>query len=176
MVWAIFLITIGLLASNRVRIDVIGLFVLLALGLTRTLSPTQLFSGFSSDAVLLIAGMLAMGEGLVRAGVTAKMAQWLKVIGSGHERRSAIMLMILAGLPSAFISDVGLVGLFIPVVQALRTRTNIPVRHLLMPLGVAATLGGLLTMVGSAGNIVANQALEAAHLKPLGIFSITPLG
>jgi di/tricarboxylate transporter len=175
IVLGIFGVAMVLLASNRVRIDVIGLGILLALGLTRTVPEATLFGGFASQPVLVIAGMLAMGEGLVRSGLTTRMARWIHQWGGTSESRLGATLMILAGLPSAFISDVGLVGLFIPVVKAIHQRSHVPVRTLLLPLAVAAALGGLLTMVGSAGNIVGNQALRQAGDPVLGIFAITPL-
>ncbi|WP_202899980.1 SLC13 family permease [Sulfobacillus thermosulfidooxidans] len=176
IVLGIFLLAMALLASNRVRIDLIGLIVLLSLGLTDSLPPSILFSGFSSEAVILIAGMLALGEGLVASGVTDWLARFLQRIGGSGEGRLSTVLMITAALPSAFISDVGLVGMFIPVVKALHQRIQVPVQKLLMPLAVAATLGGLLTMVGSAGNIIGNQALKTAGYAPISIFGITPLG
>lgn len=37
-------------------------------------------------------------------------------------------------------------------------------------------LGGLLTMVGSAGTIVGNQVLATSGHAPLGVFRITPIG
>lgn len=165
----------GLLASNRVRIDVIGLTVLGLLGVTRVVSTSTLFSGFSSEAVILIAGMLALGEALVSSGTTAKLGQFMKKVGGKGANRLSTVLMSVSAVPSAFISDVGLVGMFIPVVKDLHQRTKVPVRRLLMPLAVGATLGGLLTMVGSAGNIVANTALTSSGFPPLSLFAITPL-
>lgn len=176
IVLGIFVMAMVLLASNRVRIDLIGLLVLLGLGLTGVVPTSRLFLGFSSEAAILIAGMLALGEGLVASGVTDGLANFVKRIGGAHERRLSVVLMAVAALPSAFISDVGLVGMFIPVVRSLTRRVHIPAARLLMPLGIAATFGGLLTMVGSAGNIVGNQALASAGYRPLGIFAITPIG
>ncbi len=82
--------------------------------------------------------------------------------------------MVVASVPSAFMSDVGLVGMFIPVVRDMHARTQVPVRRLLMPLAIAATLGGLLTMVGSTGNIVANMSLTDGGYPALSLFSVTP--
>lgn len=175
IVLIIFLITVGLLASNRVRIDVIGFIVMTLLGVTQVVSTSTLFSGFSSEAVILIAGMLALGEALVVSGTTAKLGWFMKKVGGKGANRLATVLMSVSAVPSAFISDVGLVGMFIPVVKDLHQRTEVPVRRLLMPLAVGATLGGLLTMVGSAGNIVANTALTSAGFHPLSLFAITPL-
>lgn len=165
----------GLLASNRVRIDVVGLIVMALLGITHVVTVSTLFSGFSSEAVILIAGMLALGEALVVSGTTGWLGRLMEKIGGKGANRLSTILMSISSIPSAFISDVGLVGMFIPVVRDLHQRTEVPVRRLLMPLAVGATLGGLLTMVGSAGNIVANTALQSAGFKPIALFGVTPL-
>jgi di/tricarboxylate transporter len=176
IVLLIFVSAMVLLATNRVRIDVIGLGILVALGLTGRVPSRQLFAGFSSEPVLLIAAMLAMGEGLVRAGTTARLARWIQMWGGRSASRLVATLMVLSALPSGFVSDVGLVGIFLPVVKTISRRSEgVSARGLLLPLAVAATLGGLLTMVGSAGNIVGNEALLQAGYRPLGIFAITPL-
>ncbi len=88
VVLAIFFIAMGLLASNRVRIDLIGLLVLAMLGLTNTVPPAVLYCGFSSDAVILIAGMLAFGEALTASGATARLGGWLERMGGGGSPQS----------------------------------------------------------------------------------------
>lgn len=58
----------------------------------------------------------------------------------------------------------------------LRQKLHISLHRLLMPLAVSIALGGLLSMIGSAGNIIGNTTLAARHLKPIPLFAITPLG
>ncbi len=165
-----------LLASGRVRIDLVGLLVLAALGLTGVVGIHQLFSGFGSEAVILIAGMLALGQALVATGVTDRLGQLMARLMAGGRARATAVLMGIAALPSGFVSDVGLVAVFLPLVLGLCKRLDLEARRLLLPLGLAAMLGGMLSMVGSAGNIVGNEALSQGHAPQLALFAITPLG
>ncbi len=93
IVLGIFVMAMGLLASNRVRIDLIGLLVLLSLGLTGVVPTSRLFAGFSSEAAILIAGMLALGEGLVASGVTDGLAGFVQRTGGTQERGLSVVLM-----------------------------------------------------------------------------------
>lgn len=78
---------------------------------------SALFSGFASEAVAVIAGMLALGEALVVTGVTQRLVGYGTRLG-GSERRLCLLVMLLAAVPSGFISDVGLVGVLMPVASA----------------------------------------------------------
>ncbi|MCY0884446.1 MAG: SLC13 family permease [Firmicutes bacterium] len=169
-------LTMVLLASNRVRIDLVGLLVLVLAGLSGLVPASRLYAGFSSEAVVLIGAMLAVGEGLRRSGVTDALARWLEGLGRRRPHLLRLALLALPPLPSAFISDVGLMAILLPTAMRLREGLDLPPGRTLMPLAIAIALGGLLTMVGSAGNILANAALGAAGLPQIGLFAITPLG
>lgn len=173
---AVLALTMVMLASNRVRIDVVGLAVLAVVGVLGLVPASRLYAGFSSEAVVLIGSMLAVGEGLRRAGVTDALARWLEHTGRKSPRLLRLALLALPPLPSAFISDVGLMAILLPTVMRLKDGLKLPPGRILMPLAIAIALGGLLTMVGSAGNIIANAALGQAGLPEIGLFAITPLG
>jgi len=177
VVWVLgtLLLALVLLGSGVVSIDVVGMIVLGLTGLSGAVPPGALFSGFASEAVIVIAGMLALGEALVVTGVTQRLVAYAVRLG-GSERRLALVLMLLAAIPSGFISDVGLVGVMMPVVLGLRRRLGVHPGRLLLPVAAAAMLGGLLTMVGSASTIVGNQVLGQGGHAPLGVFAITPIG
>ncbi|WAH37165.1 hypothetical protein [Alicyclobacillus dauci] len=57
----ILIVVIGMLVSNRVRVDFIGVFILLALGITGIVSEKELFSGFGS-ASNIVANQLLVKE------------------------------------------------------------------------------------------------------------------
>lgn len=167
---------ITLLVSNRVRLDVAGLTVLTLVAIFRLVPVTDLFSGFSSYAALVIAAMFALGEGLRQSGAIDLLSSLFVQISRRGEKPLTTALLSLPPIPSAFISDVGLMGVFLPVIVQLHHRLRIPIHRLLVPIALSIALGGLLSMVGSAGNIIANATLTKDSIRPLGIFSITPLG
>lgn len=165
-----------LLISNRVRIDLVGLMALGLVGLFRLVPAKDLFLGFSSYAAIIVAEMFVLGEGLRQSGVTDAMSRWLERVGEQGEAKLTTALLALPPIPSTFISDVGLMGIFLPTMMRIRQHVKISLHRLLMPLAVSIALGGLLSMIGSAGNIIGNATLASSRLAPLGLFSITPVG
>ncbi len=67
----------ALMASNRVRFDVVALLVLLALMLSGVLTVDEALSGFGSSVVILVAGLLIIGEMLARTGVARAVGDWI---------------------------------------------------------------------------------------------------
>ncbi len=172
----ILLLMMAMLVSNRVRLDVVGLVVLSLVAVCRLVPAADLLRGFSSYATVVVAAMFALGEGLRQSGATDLMAAFFERIGRRGEGALSTALLALPPIPSTFISDVGLMGIFLPTMSQLRQQLRIPVQGLLLPLAIAIALGGLLSMVGSAGNIIGNATLTASGIRPLGLFAITPVG
>ena len=80
-----------LMASNRVRFDVVALLVVLALMLSGILSVSESIAGFGSSVVILVAGMLVIGEMLARTGVAATVGGWILKKGGSNETRLLIL-------------------------------------------------------------------------------------
>ena len=68
-VLAILGVAIILFITERVRADVIGLMVLVALALAGLVTPSEALSGFSSPAVVTVWAVLILSSGLARTGV-----------------------------------------------------------------------------------------------------------
>lgn len=173
---SILVLAVVLLGSNRVRFDVVAVVVLALLGLSGDVHGTALFAGFSATPTIVIAAMLVLGGGLRHTGAIDVLARGMLRAADRWPRAFQPLLYSVPALPSAFVSDVGLMGIMLPTVLSLRRRLRLGASQLLMPLAIAIALGGLLSMVGSAGNIIANGELTATGRRPLGLFAITPLG
>ena len=81
-----------------------------------------------------------------------------------------------AGLLSAFMNNVGVAALLLPVVINIAHRKKIAPSKLLIPLAFGALLGGLTTMIGTPPNILASDALREFGLEPFGLFDFAPVG
>lgn len=172
----ILILVIGLLVSGKVRIDLVGVIALALVGLLHLIPSSTLFSGFSSYAAIILAEMFVLSEGLRRSGATEVMASWFESLGKKGETPLLTALMALPPIPSAFVSDVGLMSIFLPTMVRIRQRLKFSLHRLLMPLSFSIALGGLLSMIGSAGNIIGNATLASNHYSPIPLFGITPLG
>lgn len=176
IVLAILGAAIAAFASDRVRVDAVALAVLLALALSGTVTPAEAVAGFSDAAVLMIGGLFVVGEALVATGIANRLGAWLAGMGQGSEVRLIALLMAVVGGIGAFMSSTGIVAMFIPVVLGIAARTGFSRGRLMMPLSVAALISGLMTLIGTAPNLVVSAALADRGLAPLGFFELTPIG
>jgi di/tricarboxylate transporter len=168
--------TVVLLITELVRIDMVAILCMLALGWTGILEPQEMLSGFSSNAVIVIMAVMIMGRGIARTGLMERFSvAIIKVAGSERRKITAFMSLIV-GIVSGFIQNIGATALFLPGMLDVSRRTNIPASSLIMPAGFAVILGGTLSMVGSGHLILVNDLLLNAGLQPYGLFSVTPLG
>ncbi|HCM63073.1 MAG TPA: SLC13 family permease [Morganella sp. (in: Bacteria)] len=169
-------IAIVLFTTNKVRMDVVALLVIIAFVLSGTLTLTEAVAGFSDPNILLIAALFVIGEGLVRTGVAYQMGDWLvRVAGSGETKLLIFLMVSVAGL-GAFMSSTGVVAIFIPVVLSVSARMKISPSRLMMPLGFAGLISGMMTLVATPPNMVVNSILETEGIKGFNFFSITPIG
>jgi di/tricarboxylate transporter len=163
-------------ASGRVRLDITALLVVLALMLSGVLTPREALSGFGDPVVLLVAGLLVVGEMLNRTGVAYGLGIWIARVGGTSETRLLILLMVSAAVLSSVMSSTAVVAVFIPVVLTISAKTDLNASHLLMPLSFAALVGGMLTLIATTPNLVVNAELEEKGMEAFGFFAFTPIG
>ncbi len=168
--------TVVLIVTEVVRIDVVAILAMLALVWTGSLTPEQARSGFSSNAVLAIIGVMIMSQGMYKSGITEQIATFILRIAGKGKRRILSTVSVTVGLMSGVMQNIGAAALFLPVMTGISKREKIPISSLLMPMGFAALLGGTLTMVGTSSLIVLNDLLRAQGLAPFGLFSVLPIG
>jgi len=163
-------------ATDRIRLDIVALLVVLALLLSGILSAREALAGFGDSVVILIAALFVVGEGLVRTGIAYAVGDWLMRIAGGSESRMIALLMLSVGGIGAFMSSTGIVAIFIPIVLSIAAKTGISRGRLLMPLASAAMISGMMTLIATPPNLVASAALGDAQLDRLGFFDFTPIG
>ncbi len=176
LVYGVLLGAVILWASDRLRVDLVGLLALLALALTGILTPAEALAGFSDPVVLMIAGLFVVGEGLFQTGVAQAIGRLpARIAGESEVRLLAVIMLMVASL-SAFMSSTGTVAVMLPVVVGLAWERGIPPSRLLIPLAAASLLGGMLTLIGTPPNIVVSNHLSAMGREPFGFFTFTPVG
>ena len=62
-VFALIGVAAVLMASNRIRFDIVALLVVIALMLSGVLSVGEALAGFGSSVVILVAGLLVIADG-----------------------------------------------------------------------------------------------------------------
>ena len=169
-------VTAIMLVLDLVRLDIVAIGCMLALGWTGILNSQEMFSGFSSNAVIAMLSVMILGRGIARTGIMDKFSKFI-ISKAGTRKRNLVGLLSLsAGLLSGLIQNIGSAALFLPGIMQVSRRTKIPASSLIMPIGFAAILGGTLTMVGSGPLILVNDLLRNEGHEAYNLFSVTPVG
>lgn len=176
VVFAILGTSMLLFIIGWIRADIVAVLVLVSLAATGVLEVEEVLKGFSSEAVIAIAGLLILSAGLVRSGVVRWIAERLNDIAGGSRKRLTLMSSRVPGILSGFVSDIATVSLFIPVVLRLARKNDLHRSKLLLPIAMAALSGGNLTIIGASHNLVVNELLQASGQPALGFFEIAPIG
>jgi len=176
LVLLIIAVSFALLIQERLRIDLIALMVLATLALTGLVTPGEALAGFSSPAVITVWAVFILSGGLARSGVANRIGVMLMQLAGRSEARIIAAIMLSAGLLSAFLNNVGVAALLLPVVMDIARRLHASPSRLLMPLAFGAILGGMITVIGTPPNLLVNNILIDQNLQPFRFFDFTPVG
>lgn len=176
LVLGILISAVILFVTERIRVDLVALLVLGSLALTGLVTPVEALSGFSNPAVVTVWAVFILSGGLSRTGVANMVGRQVLRLAGSDEIRLTVVIMLTAGVLSAFMNNVGVVALLLPVVMDIARRTERPPSKLLMPLAFGSLLGGLNTLIGTPSNILISDALRDYGLRPFQMFDYTPVG
>lgn len=167
---------VGLFIANKPRMDVVALLVIVILPLTGIISMPEALAGFSDTNAVLIAALFVIGEGLTRTGIAYRLSDHLIGMSGTSEARLLVLLMLaVAGLGSVM-SSTGVVAIFVPVALNVAERMGVHPRRLMMALAYAGLISGMLTLVGTAPNMVVDGAVRDHGFQGFNFFSFTPFG
>jgi hypothetical protein len=153
---------------NRFPVEVVAIGTALSLYFTGVLDLSQALAGFGDPAVILIAALFVVSEGLDATGVTAWVGQELVSRAGDSTRRLLLLTMLLSALLTAIIGLNGSVAALLPMAVAVAIRRSLPPSQLLMPLAFAGSAGGMLLLTGSPVNVVISEAAGEAGVGTFG--------
>jgi len=156
--------------------DVTALGVLVALVILRLIPLEKAFTGFGSDTVMVLLGLLIMTTALMGTGVVEVVSRQLLQYTREHPKRLLPLTMLAVGLLSTVINNTAAAAFFLPVILGLSQRANLNASKLLMPMAFAAILASSVTLISTSTNLVVNGLIVQAGLRPLGVFELTPVG
>jgi di/tricarboxylate transporter len=165
-----------LFVSERLRVDVTAMLLLLAMVVTGVLDPGQALSGFASEPAIIVAAVFVISGGLAATGITERIGQWIgRAAGRSEARAVAVVMPAVAAL-AAFTHHVMVTAMMLPILMRYARERKMPASRLLMPMSLAASLGTTLTLVSAPAFLLASDMIERTGSSGLGIFSITPIG
>jgi di/tricarboxylate transporter len=173
---AIILGALIVFGTERLRVDVVALLVLLTVALTGLVGPEEVFAGFANSAVVTVWAVYIVSGGLFKTGVADILGKFILRLSGDNEARLIAVIMLTCGLMSAFMNNVGATAMLLPAVISVAKQTKIPASKLLIPLSFSSLLGGKMTLIGTPANILATSIVEKYGLPTFGFFDFTPIG
>jgi len=169
---------IWLFISEWIRVDVVGILMMVLLPIIGLISPKQAFVGLSGNAVVSIIAVIIIGAGLDKTGVMNRVARPIIRLAGESEARIMVLISATVGTISSMMQNIGAAALFLPAALRVSKRVGIPQSRILMPMGFCAIIGGTITLVGASPTILLNDllVLEGKQLEPFGLFTQTPIG
>ena len=156
---AIILMAILLFTTEKLRVDVVALLVLVVVSVTGLVSKEEVFLGFANSAVITIWAVYIVSGGLFKTGVADALGSLILRLSGASEVR------LVCGIMSSFMNNVGAVAVLMPAVIGIARKTGIPVSKLLIPLAFSSLLGGKMTLIGTPANILAQGILISRGLE-----------
>mgnify|MGYP001779018184 FL=1 len=165
-----------LFVTELIPLAVTAMAACTALGILGVLPAKQVYAGLSNSTVVLFGGMFVIGAAMFKTGLAETIG--LAVVRKAGTKEVPLMgaIMLVTIILSSVSSNTGTVACLMPVVIGIANAANIPASKELMPLAVAANVGGTITMIGTPPNVIVTGALSAAGLPSFGFFEFALIG
>lgn len=160
----------SVLALQPVSLPIAGLMVAVGQVLLGVANPNQAFETFSRPVIFLVLGSLFLAEALRKHGLTRRLAIKSIVTSKGNVKRLLFGLMCVAAIFSMWVENTATAAVLIPVAITISREVSDPKKArellVLLVLGIcySASLGGMVTVMGSASNAVASGLLATIRL------------
>ncbi len=175
-VLAILAVSLVFFVTEKLPMDVVALLVLATLAISGLVTLEEALAGFSNPAVVTVWAMFILSAGLTATGVADFLGRQVLVLAGTGEVRMILVIMMTAAVLSAFMNNIGVAALMLPVVMDIARRTQTSPSRLLMPMAYGSLLGGLTTLVGTPPNLVASGVLRQAGYEGFSLFEFSPIG
>lgn len=162
------------LASLSVLLLLFGFFPYVDAGGVE-LTPGRLLAGFSDPALATVIALLIVGQGLFATDAIDGPARSIGRLGGASGQRAIFLVVITAGLLSAFLNNTPVVVIFIPILTVIAAQRSYPGSRVFMPLSFMCILGGMTTLLGSSTNLIAAGVAKDNGVI-ISFFDLTGMG
>jgi di/tricarboxylate transporter len=176
IITAILIIALYFLISEQIPIDLTAIGLMVALMLTRILTPAEAVAGFSHPAVITVGAMFLISRAMIRTGAVGLIGEKVMEWSGGRAGFAMLLVLLIVGCASAFINNTPVVVLFIPVVMSMGCRLGVSPAKFLLPISYVSILAGTCTLIGTSTNIIVSNLATNYGYAALGMFELSRVG
>ncbi len=178
-VWVIsliLLITLYLLITEKISVDLTAIGVMVVLVISGYLSSKEAVSGFANPAVITVAAMFVVSKGMMRTGGIEFLGRQVIRVARKNVPAALTLILFSVAIASAFINNTPVVILFIPVVMAMCCDLGLSPSKFLIPVSYASILAGTCTLIGTSTNIIISDLSAQYGYGALSMFELSIIG
>ena len=166
---------LGLFIWGKFRYDALAASALVVLIILGVIPTNQAFNGFAHPAVITVALVLIISQGLKNSGLTGLVG---KIIGgkSFTQFQFLISLLFIASILSSFINNIGALAILLPITLNICQKMDWHPSRFLMPLAFACILGGMNTTIGTPPNIIISEYKSTISDSGFNFFDFSYVG
>lgn len=179
-VMALTVLALFLFTREKIPLETSSLFILVALTVGFTVFPftyenkeihaLDFFLGFGHEALIAVCALMIAGQGLVRTGALEPIGRLLSKSWEHYPKLSFLFTLVIGATLSAFVNNVPIVILLLPILTAVSLKTKMSASKVLMPMGFATLIGGMSTTIGTSTNLLVVSVAVDMGLKEFEIF------
>ena len=166
---------LGLFIWGKVRYDALAIGALFVLVALEIIPANDAFAGFAHPAVVTVALVLIISQGLKNSGLTGLVG---KLIGTRTftEFQFLVCLLFIAAILSSFINNIGALAILLPITLNICQKMEWHASKFLMPLAFACILGGMNTAIGTPPNIIISEYKATISSSGFNFFDFSYVG
>lgn len=180
-VLALVVLALILFSREKIAIETSSLFILVLLTSSFVAFPyvtsqgehieaVDFFSGFGHEALVAVCALMIAGSGLVSTGALEPLGRNLARLWKLSPALSMLLTLIIGAFLSAFVNNVPIVVLLLPILISVSLRTGASSSGMLMPMGFATLVGGMSTSIGTSTNLLVVSVAADMGLRKIQMF------
>lgn len=174
LVLSIAVVSMVLFITEKLRMDIVAMLVLIALAVLGLVSPGEALSGFSNPATITVAAMFILAAALENTGALSGIGALL-----GKSKSPTLFLLTLFAVLAViapFVNNTAVVAVFMPIVIAAAMKIGMPPTKALIPLSYVSQMVGVCTLIGTSTNLIVNSVAKDLGHRGFSMFEFLPLG
>ncbi len=165
-----------LFITELIPLAVTAMAACTVLGILGVLPSKAVYAGLSNSTVVLFGGMFVIGAAMFKTGLAEAIGVTVVKKAGTNEVPLMAAIMVVTIVLSAVSSNTGTVACLMPVIIGICSVAKLSASKQLMPLAIAANVGGTITMIGTPPNVIVTGALTTAGLPTFGFFEFAWIG
>ncbi|HKJ64610.1 MAG TPA: SLC13 family permease, partial [Desulfopila sp.] len=173
---AILLLTLFLLVTEKISVDLTAVGIMVLLVVTRILTPKEAVQGFANPAVITVGAMFIVSKGMMRTGGVEFIGRRIVRVARANLNMALALILFTVAVASAFINNTPVVILFIPVVMSMCCDLGLSPSRFLIPVSYASILAGTCTLIGTSTNIIISDLSNDYGYGAISMFELGIIG